>query len=449
MSAEAPPKKRRFELALFAVPHAPLGAFSLPPIVFLPPFYAAQLGVPLELVSALFLAARALDIVIDPLLGSVQDHTRARFGRRKLWLALTTPVLMLATWAAFIGVGAGTSVYVLGAALFAFYLSYASMLIAHLGWASELRADYHGRTNVLGAVQLSAMLGAMLILLLPGLVRLNDWGDDADAVHVMGWTLILTTPVTVLIALLFVREPQAPPEPRVAFREALQAILTNRHLRGVLVPDLLFGIAQGVAGGLFLFYFQYALGFERESQTLLFVYFISGVLGVPLWVALAKRIGKHRALQAACFYAVIATLLIVFIPRGNLIPTLFMMLFAGLHQGSSNLLLRAMLADVVDADTLKTGAKRAGLFNGLLLTTSKIGIATGPITYAVLAAFDFDPSLGGGNSPEAMSALTWLFIGGPALIFALSGLSLYFYKLDEAGQKALRAEIEARAASAP
>jgi Na+/melibiose symporter-like transporter len=462
-------KPRRFELTLFALPHAPLGALGLPPIVFLPPYYAAQLGIPLEVVSALFLAARALDIVIDPLLGEWQDRTRARIGRRKLWMILSSPILMFAVWLAFIGVGPGVNVFGLAATIFTLYAMFAVMIIAHLGWASELRADYHGRTNVLGGVQIAAMIGATLILLLPGIVRAAGWGDDADAVHVMGWTILITLPIAVLVAVLFVREPDIPVHEKISLKLAIGAIFSNKHLRGVLAPDLLLGVAQGVSGGLFIFYFQYTMGFESQSQILLFFYFIAGVLGVPLWMAVGKRTGKHRALQLACLYAAVVTLLVQVLPHHNpltpplaelhwrlgewelsielppweVVATGIGMMIAGLHQGSSNMLLRAMLADVIDADRLKTGQARAGLFNSLLLITSKIGLATGPVTYAVLALFGFQTALGAGNSSSAMAALNAMFIYAPATIFVLSAIALRIYRLDEAAQRAIRAELDA------
>ncbi|NWG53546.1 MAG: MFS transporter [Hydrogenophilaceae bacterium] len=436
-------KPRRFELTLFSLPHAPLGALGLPPIVFLPPYYAAQLGIPLEIVSALFLAARALDILIDPLLGEWQDRTRARIGRRKLWMIISTPILMFAIWLAFIGVGPGVNVYGLAATIFTLYAMFAAMVIAHLGWASELRADYHGRTNVLGGVQIAAMIGATLILLLPGIVRAAGWGDDADAVHVMGWTILITLPIAVLVSVLFVREPDIPVHEKISLKLAIGAIFTNKHLRGVLLPDLLFGVAQGVSGGLFLFYFQYALGFDTQAQILLFIYFVSGVLGVPIWMALGKRIGKHRSLQCACLYAAAITFCIPLIPHGQFVPALILMAIAGLHQGASNMLLRAMLADVIDADRLKTGQARAGLFNSLLLITSKAGLATGPVTYAVLALYGFQTELRGNNSPEAMAALDAMFIVAPAVIFLIAAVSLRIYRLDEAAQRAIRAELEA------
>jgi len=97
MSTQRPPP-RRFELFFFSLPQAPLLALSLALIVFLPPHFATHLDMPLEQVSALFLAARLLDLGLGPALGHVQDATRLRFGRRRVWLAAVAPLLMLLAW---------------------------------------------------------------------------------------------------------------------------------------------------------------------------------------------------------------------------------------------------------------------------------------------------------------------------------------------------------------
>jgi len=105
------------------------------------------------------------------------------------------------------------------------------------------------------------------------------------------------------------------------------------------------------------------------------------------------------------------------------------------------------MADVVDEDELRTGARRSGLYFGILLTTSKLGIAAGPVTYAILGAFQFDPSLGENNSATALSVLAILFIGVPDLLCVIGAASLIKYPLDEKAQAELPAAIAARHAA--
>jgi glycoside/pentoside/hexuronide:cation symporter, GPH family len=437
-------KRSNLEIAAFAAPAAPLLALSLPTIIFLPPYFASHLGTPLAAVSAIFLGARVFDLIIDPLIGSLQDRTKSSFGRRRLWLAISCVPLMAMVWWVFLGLPVGASEDTARIAVFLLYFVGATMIISHLSWAGELIPTYQGRTHVLGMVQTASMIGQVLMLIIAGVVAQQSVdSSNTNAVHAMGWTLIFLLPVTTLLALV-VREEQRPPQPHLSFEQSIRVLLQNKTAQRVLLPDLLLGVAQGVSGGLFLFYFQMVLGFERESQTLLAIYFMAGLLGVPIWWIAARKFGKDRALQGALIYTAVTTLPLLILPPGNLAVVGPYMAVAGLAQGGGVLLTRALMADVVDEDELACGARRSGLYFGLLLTTSKLGIAAGPITYAILGLVGFNAVDGSENSALALNTLAGLFIGVPIVLCLLSMWSLQNYPLDEARQRQLAEAIDAR-----
>jgi glycoside/pentoside/hexuronide:cation symporter, GPH family len=440
-------KRSNWEIAAFAAPAAPLLALSLPTIIFLPPYFASHLGIPLAAVSAIFLGARVFDLLIDPWMGGLQDRTESSFGRRRFWLALSCVPLMVMIWWVFLGLPPGASVPVGGVTIFLLYFVGAAMIIAHLSWAGELIPTYHGRTHVLGMVQTASMVGQVLMLVIAGVVAQQSAdGSNTNAVHAMGWTLLFLLPATTLLALM-VREERRPPQPHLSLKQSLRVLLQNKTAQRVLLPDLLLGVAQGVSGGLFLFYFQMVLGFERESQSLLAIYFLAGLLGVPIWWIAARKFGKDRALQGALIYTAVTTLPLLILPPGNFAVVGPYMAVAGLAQGGGVLLTRALMADVVDEDELACGARRSGLYFGLLLTTSKLGIAAGPITYAILGLVGFSAVDGSVNSTAALNTLAALFIGVPILLCLLSTWSLQNYPLDEARQRQLAEAIDARHAA--
>lgn len=443
--ADAKSKDGALQLALFSLPAAPLFALALPLTIFLPPYYATHLGLPLATVSAVFVAARAFDLFIDPVIGGWEDRTQSRFGRRRLWMAVSAPVLMAFTWFCFDGIWPQAPAALALIGVFGLYAAYAAMLIAHLSWAGELRPHYHGRTESLGALQVTGLFGQVSMLMLAAFVVQSGLGDDGAAVRVMGWCIFAAIPLTLAICLLSTRETQLPPQPHLGFRAALRAILDNVNLRQVLWPDLLTGVAQGVQSGLFLFYFQHVLQFWKESQTLLAIYFVAGLIGAPLWIWLGRRIGKHRALQIACLAATLVAALLPILPRGNFLVVAPLMALGGLPTAAPGILLRAMMADVVDEDELATRARRTGLFFGLLLTTNKIGLVAGPLTYVFLDIAGFNALAHAANSAAALTTLTLLFIALPLALFGWAALSLKSYKLDEARQAATRAAIDARA----
>ena len=436
------------EIALFSAPAAPLLALTLPTVIFLPPYFVTHLGLSGAAVAAIFFGARLFDIVLDPLLGTLQDRTHTRWGRRRIWLALACAPLMALIWLVFVHLGPGSSVWAAAGAVMAMYFAFGFMMVAHLGWAGEIIPTYHGRTHVLGAVQVASLLGEVALLVLAAYVVQVLQRTDADAVKMMGWTLIIMLPVTVAMAVLGARERKIPPQPHMGVAEMISTVLANKIARRVLFPDLLLGVAQGVSGGLFLFYFQFTLGFVQESQTLVAIYFIAGLLGVPVWWIAGRAFGKDKALQGAFIYTALTTLLLPFMPHGNFPVVAGFMLLGGLAQGGGTLLTRSLMADVADDDELNTGSRRSGMYFGLLLMTSKAGLAAGPLAFALLDVFGFDARLGAANSAQSLAALGLLFVGIPALLNVLAALSLRKYPLDEKRQAELHAAIEARHAAA-
>ena len=439
-------KGRFWENAAFALPAAPMMALTLPPLIYLPPYYAEHLGLPLALVGAVFFAARMLDVAIDPAIGAAQDRTINRFGRRRLWMALGAPPLLAAIWFAFLGIAPGAPFAALVAGVFLLQVANSNQFIAHLGWAQELRPEYHARTRLLGHVQVASVAGQVAILVLPAVIQLSGAGDFAAGVRAMGWALMLAFPLTLLIAFATVGEPPRAPEPAVGWKASWAALRGNADLQRALLSDYLIGVTQGLTGGLFVLLFRHVLQQGDFSEVLLLIYFVASLAGVPIWVRLAARYGKKRALQIGLAWMAAGFLLLPFIPPAWKPLVLAGVVFSGLAQSASILLVRSMMADLVDEDDVRCGRPRAGLFFGLQSTTLKVGIATGPLAYLVLASAGFDAQLGAGNSPGAIAALVAMFSLAPAVLLLLAALALRRYGLSEVRHRELRAIIEARPA---
>lgn len=84
MSAAA--RLRLPTLLFYALPGLAFAMPTIPVYVYLPTYYADDLGLGLAVTGAILLAARAFDVVTDPLVGSLSDRWRTRWGRRKPWI---------------------------------------------------------------------------------------------------------------------------------------------------------------------------------------------------------------------------------------------------------------------------------------------------------------------------------------------------------------------------
>jgi len=79
----------------------PTAAAALILNTYMPRFYAGQEGLALASVAAVFGLVRLIDIPFDPLVGILIDRTRVAFGRYRLWLLCSVPLIMAATWGLF------------------------------------------------------------------------------------------------------------------------------------------------------------------------------------------------------------------------------------------------------------------------------------------------------------------------------------------------------------
>jgi GPH family glycoside/pentoside/hexuronide:cation symporter len=221
----------------------------------------------------------------------------------------------------------------------------------------------------------------------------------------------------------------------------LKFLLKEDAIRRVMAVDLIESLNQGARGAMFFFFARLALGQPKWAGTLLLVYFVSGVIFIPGWIALARRIGKHRALVCCYIYAIAAGPLMFLIAPGNLPEAIGVLLVTGASYGAPAFLLRAMMADISDADTAEHGAERAGLMYSFLSLTSKFGIgAAVGITFPILAWMGFDPLHA--NAPTAIEHMRLFNILLPIALAAITLWITLGYKLDEAKQQRLREIID-------
>ena len=252
-----------WRLAVFAALAIPLAGAGLPLAVYLPPYYAQDLGLGLGLVGLVFMLSRVWDAVTDPLVGVLSDRTRSRFGRRKPWIAAGSPLFAIATAAIFAPhlFGVKPDALWLSVWLVVFYIGWTMIQIPVSAWAGQLAAQYHERSRVQTYFQVATAAGLLLVLILPAVLdQLGaKAGRPADAelkVAVMGGFILVTFVPAILGALLLVREPPAPPLRReqTSLRRDLTLAARDPLLLKVLTSDFAVTLGQLIRSSLFVFF---------------------------------------------------------------------------------------------------------------------------------------------------------------------------------------------------
>ena len=124
-AGQASPRLSNWRLSAFALPCLPLAALGLPLVVYLPEYYANDLGLNLSIVGATFMMVRIIDIMIDPFLGAAMDRYRSRFGRFRPAMLLGAPLLAIGAYMLFMaqkGIGPVYLIFWLTVTYFAFSL---------------------------------------------------------------------------------------------------------------------------------------------------------------------------------------------------------------------------------------------------------------------------------------------------------------------------------------
>jgi len=249
-----------WRLAAFASIAFPSAGLILPLAIFLPPFYTRTLGLGLAEVGLVFMLVRMFDIVTDPLMGIVGDRLHSRWGRRRHWLLLALPFLLLGVYMAFMPSGTPT-VFYLGAWLVVLYVGTTMKTISHQSWAAELSGDYDERSRIAGFNSFAGFAGSLLILL--PLAVLEYRGTPAagqEALTFFGVMVMVSAPLCVLAAVTLVGERPVVPAPRVRLLPGLRAVLGNPHMRRLLLADAMASMPGAVMAGLFVFYQAELLG---------------------------------------------------------------------------------------------------------------------------------------------------------------------------------------------
>lgn len=418
----------------YAAPAIPLAALYFPVYVYLAPFYAAERGVGLGELGALFIAVRLLDAVSDPLMGWVSDRTESRFGRRKIWLVVSVPLIALSVWML---LAPPAEAGFLHAAIWltALTLSWTVALTPYFAWGAEISGDYAARSAITGWREGATLSGTVIAVVFYNLA------DGAEAgLRAVALLVAVGLPLAVAAAMALTPEPRDYSRQRLDLREAARAIARNALFRRLLAAYFVNGLANALPAGLFLFYIGDLLR-APDAGWLLLVYFLCAIAGIPVWSWLAGRLSKHRAWGWAMAWNCVSFAPAVLLGEGDVAAFAVICVATGFALGADLALPPAIQADVVDLDTAETGEQRTGLFFALWSVATKAALAiSGGVALIILDLVGFESDAANGDG--ALLTLAALYALAPVALKIVAVAMMWNFPLGPEEQKALRDRIE-------
>ncbi|MGH6652910.1 MAG: MFS transporter [Sphingopyxis sp.] len=441
MSGAPPPTAG--QLVRFSSVAVPLAAAGLPLGVYLPVIYSRDYGLSLTVIGVIFLLGRLWDAIADPFMGSLSDRTRSRHGRRKPWMAAGGVVFGLSSIFLFFP-PFGVTPLSLGIVLFFFYLGWTAVQIPFQAWSGEVSGDYHQRTRIATYQTVVTSSALLLTLILPTIADQLRPGDGHLQLTLMGGLVLVSIVPALVLTLTALEEPPLPPVPmgKPSLKETIRAIVGEPLLLRVLASDFAVTLAQNIRAALIVFFVTFYMGRPEWAGGLFLFQFIFGVFAGPIWLKIGRLYGKHRTAVAGELVQVVINLSLLLVTPDSFGLLLGLTLAQGLAQGSGNLMLRAIVADVADKHRLDSGEDRTGLYYSVFSLAGKTATAVAVgIALPLVSWLGFDPKAAT-NSPEALTGLLLVFGLGPAIAHALSAALIARFPLDEAAHAEIRRQLD-------
>jgi len=432
---------------MFSSPQVAMFAVNTSAIAYLPSLFAEDLGLGLATVGLIFTLARIWDFATDPAFGYLSDHVSTPWGRRRIWLVVALPIALASFWLLY-WPDANASATSLLVGLLLFLTALTIVQTSHFAWGSELTYDYHEKTRIMSWMQAGIVTGSLIVLFVPVVLGMFD-SDPAgptrlEAVHWMGWLLVVVTPLTFTLCLMSFKErPAKVHGKKSGFSETLLYMLRNDPLRRLFVIDILMGFGAGLVQLLTLFFVVHVLGNAQASSLAVFSLVLASFVTLPAWNGVSRRIGKHRTLMTAnTMFVVIALTQLLFLRSSDPLVIAISWALLGMNSAIVFSLARAIMSDVVDKHSVEAGGiERTGLFFSCLTLSTKIGFGLSVgLGFFLLDLIGFVP--GESNPEPVLDMFRYVFYVVPAIFYGLSVVVMYGFPLDEKTHRGLQERLQ-------
>lgn len=400
------------------------------------------------------------------LVGRLMDHSKTKAGKARPLLLLSIPLSFLALLVLFIispfstdSINVGTQTITLVCIAIGYNLwfavAYPMYYTSHAGLVNLSTRSGKDR-SLLATISNATTLAAMGLcsMVLPFFLKLflfvekSDGTIDQQASY-QGWkifviVLMVITLIGVLIEYFFTRERVTEESFTNASKEEKKVSTPISKQFKICAKDkfwwliiIFFVLYQfgGMLKNVSQIYFCQSMWGEKYNDMhglLSIIGAIPTAVGMVIAWPLSNKIGKGKAI---CLGAILSTIggALGFIAPDNFGLVVASFCIKALGSTPAMYLSLALLADILDHQEAMHGVRTDGLTMTIYgaVMAGMTGIVTG-IIFAVQGALGYDASiLETITAPAMKSAMTWLFIGGETICYALIAIFFIFMRVEK------------------
>ncbi len=345
-----------------------LAFVGLPLYLYIPKYYAEELGVSLQTIGILIIFSRLIDTVQDPVIGYYCDKLKYKQTTRLSIMAISA--LFLIPFFYFLLHPATTDYRAswFFVTLTLCYTAYSFVTINYFSTAAELTKAYIPQTKLTTSREGFGLLGVALASALPSFLNMYY---SPQTTYLL-WFLIFSATCGVAFALLWKNVPfhsSAKNGKPQSIQFHFSTLAKNKKATLLTFIYFINSISAGIPAALVLFYIDEVIGTPHLAGYFLMFYFLGAVAAMPFWPKLTTLWGKKRLWLASMLLTVCVFLWSGFLGKGDVIPYFVVCLTSGIFLGVDLSTPPSMLADTLIEEQEK------GLFFGLWTMVSKMSLA--------------------------------------------------------------------------
>jgi GPH family glycoside/pentoside/hexuronide:cation symporter len=382
-------------------------------------------------------------------MGYLCDRTNTRWGRRRPWILAATPVMMLGIYMLFLPPeGAGVMHLIIWMTVLS--IGTTMMMIPYYAWAAELSPDYNERSRITGWRSMMGVVGSLTAQLIPAAALiLFGFGGTGAVLTIVGVGMLIVMPICVLFTVTKVNETRDYLPTATPIHQGLKLMWGNGPFKRLVLAFMVGSTALSITTPLYIFFITFVLFAEEQAIFMLTFFYLANFCGVPFWVWLSTRIGKHKAYVGSFGLIGLAHPFYLLLGAGDFWWMLPITVVTGFAAGGFNALPNSMKADVIDLDTLQSGENRAASFFSVWSFTQKLsGSLGGWLALTGLAWFGFNAAPGAANGESELFGLRFLFALFPTMFYLLAGAVIWRYPITREKHAEMRTELQDRADAA-
>ncbi len=350
-----------------------------------PPDSGRPSYLPAALIGVLLTIAALWDALIDPFIGHWSDTLRSKLGRRRPFLLVAAPFVLLGSillWTPPNGASiALTALYLMGVILI-YHTSYSLVGIPYDATLPEMAPDSKARVGLSYWKNVFGILGVLIGSLLAAPL-FESVGPVA-----MGAAVGVVGLVTIYLTLLGLRETDRPLGQPMSAIAGLKATFQNKQFLVLFFSTLLVHIAYQMVLANFPYFVTLVLGeTEGEVGTYQGILIIIMALTGPLWLWLNRKTSQRVLLNASMLAMTVAFGLGFFVgllPIALNLQAIIFSILIGLTLGGYLIVIYAMMGNVVDYDEILTGRRREAIYYGTFSFAIGLGTAVGTLILPLL-----------------------------------------------------------------